>query len=90
MEEQIVFNKTKVIATIGPATNSKEMLTKLIMAGADVFRLNFSHGTHEDHKKVIDLIKEINSELNTNISMLQDLQGPKIRLGEMKDGIVIT
>ncbi|MDH5476119.1 MAG: pyruvate kinase [Cyclobacteriaceae bacterium] len=90
MEEKIIFNKTKVIATVGPASNSKEMLTKLIKAGADVFRLNFSHGTHEDHKKVINLIKKINEELNTNITMLQDLQGPKIRLGEMKDGVEIV
>ena len=89
MKETIVFNKTKVIATIGPASNSKEMLTKLIRAGADVFRLNFSHGSHEDHQKVIDLIGEINDELDTNVCMLQDLQGPKIRLGQMEDKVKI-
>ncbi len=89
MEEKIVFNKTKIIATVGPASNSKEMLTKLVKAGVDVFRLNFSHGSHEDHLKVINFVREINKEMGTHVSLLQDLQGPKIRLGDMKDGEII-
>ncbi len=87
--DKILFNKAKVIATVGPASNSKETLKDLIIAGADVFRLNFSHGTHSDHAKVIKLIRELNAELGTHISILQDLQGPKIRLNEMEDGCVI-
>jgi pyruvate kinase len=75
------FNKTKIVATIGPATESKEMLEKLIRAGVDVCRINSSHGTQEDHKKVITAIREINKELNSDICILQDLQGPKLRIG---------
>ncbi|WP_109830465.1 pyruvate kinase [Reichenbachiella versicolor] len=80
--------RAKIIATIGPASNNKETLIKLIEAGADVFRLNFSHGTHEDHLKVIKLIDEVNEELGTNVCKLQDLQGPKIRIGQVENGAV--
>jgi pyruvate kinase len=89
MDNQITFNKTKIIATVGPASNTKETLKLLIEAGVDVFRLNFSHGTHEDHLKVINNVNALNDEMGTNVSMLQDLQGPKIRLGEMEKGTKI-
>lgn len=78
--------RTKIVATLGPASNSKEVITKLAEAGANVFRLNFSHGTHDDHKKVIQMIREVCEEKDYRIGMLQDLQGPKIRIGLMKDG----
>ncbi|MEO9966888.1 MAG: pyruvate kinase [Reichenbachiella sp.] len=78
--------RAKIIATLGPASEKKEIIIQLIEAGADVFRLNFSHGTHEDHLERIQLINEINDELGTNICTLQDLQGPKIRIGQMTDG----
>lgn len=78
--------KTKIVATIGPASNNKEMILKLAEAGANVFRLNFSHGKHEDHMKVINAINEINKEKGLNLCMLQDLQGPKIRIGEVAEG----
>ena len=78
--------RTKIVATIGPASNSYEMLLKLVQAGVDVFRLNFSHGTHEDHKKVIDHIVAINEKYGTHVSILTDLQGPKLRIGEMENG----
>jgi pyruvate kinase len=71
--------KTKIVATVGPASDSKEMLTKLALAGVNVFRLNFSHGTHEDHLQRLLTIREISVELGINLSILQDLQGPKIR-----------
>ncbi|MFN8353026.1 MAG: pyruvate kinase [Spirosomataceae bacterium] len=71
--------KTKIVATVGPASNTKEMLIKLAQAGVNVFRLNFSHGTHADHQKVINFIREINQEYGFNAAILQDLQGPKIR-----------
>ena len=77
--------RAKILATVGPASNTKEQLIQLIAAGADVFRLNFSHGTHEDHLKVINLIKEINEETGSNVCMLQDLQGPKIRIGQVEN-----
>ncbi|KEO72364.1 pyruvate kinase [Anditalea andensis] len=81
-----VFNKTKILATVGPACNSEETLTQLVMAGAGVFRLNFSHGNHTGHAEVVKHIRNINKKLNLNVGILQDLQGPKIRVGEMKDG----
>jgi pyruvate kinase len=81
--EQIIFNKTKIIATVGPASNNKETLRELILAGTDIFRLNFSHGDHANHKKVIQFVRELNDELGTHISLLQDLQGPKIRVDEV-------
>lgn len=75
------FNRTKIIASIGPASNSKNKIIQLIKAGTNVFRLNFSHGTHKNHLKIINIINEVNDELDTNICILQDLQGPKIRIG---------
>ncbi|WP_339791972.1 pyruvate kinase [uncultured Imperialibacter sp.] len=86
MESSPIFNKTKIIATVGPASNSKEMLKSLIQTGVDVFRLNFSHGSHEDHLKVIKLVRELNEEMGTHVALLQDLQGPKIRTRDMENG----
>lgn len=71
--------KTKIVATVGPASESKEMLTSFAKAGVNIFRLNFSHGTHEDHLKRLKTVREISEELDTNLAVLQDLQGPKIR-----------
>ncbi len=71
--------KTKIVATVGPASESKESLIQLAKAGVNVFRLNFSHGTHEDHLQRLLTIREISEELDLNLSILQDLQGPKIR-----------
>lgn len=84
-------NKTKIIATIGPATSSKEQLKKLFDAGVNVCRLNFSHGSYEDHLEVINRIQELNEEHGTHIAMLADLQGPKLRIGEVENnGIELT
>jgi len=88
--ERISFNKTKIVATVGPASNSKEMLHNLIREGVDVFRLNFSHGSHEDHLKVINFVRELNQELGTTVALLQDLQGPKIRVNEVEEGTIIV
>lgn len=81
----ISYNKTKIVATVGPASNSKDMLRRLIVSGVDVFRLNFSHGTHESHLPVIQAIKELREELGVYVSILQDLQGPKIRVEEVEN-----
>jgi pyruvate kinase len=78
------FNKTKIVATIGPATSSEEMLEKIILAGVDVCRLNFSHGAHELHQEVIDRVRNINNRLGCNVALLQDLQGPKLRIGKVE------
>lgn len=81
-------SQTKVIATIGPASSAKEILKKMFHEGVDVCRLNFSHGTHEEHQKVINNILELNQELNTNVAILADLQGPKIRIGDVEDNMI--
>ncbi len=81
--------RTKIVATIGPATNQPDVLRELIQAGATTLRLNFSHGTHEDHQRHIRLIRQTSYELNQPVGILQDLQGPKIRLGVFKDGPIV-
>jgi pyruvate kinase len=80
---------TKIIATIGPSCNHKEILHKMILEGLDVCRLNFSHGTHEDHAHSIKIIKELNEEMSANIAILVDLQGPKLRIGEVVNNSVM-
>ncbi|MBN7815793.1 pyruvate kinase [Algoriphagus pacificus] len=79
------FNKTKILATIGPASNNYETISSLAAAGANVFRLNFSHGSHDIHKEVIEIIRRVNKEQKLNLGILQDLQGPKIRVGEVEN-----
>lgn len=83
-----INSQTKVVATIGPSSSSKEILKSIIKQGVDVCRLNFSHGKQEDHLMVIKNILEINTELKTNVAILADLQGPKIRIGEVEDNRV--
>ena len=78
--------KTKVIATLGPASSTKEIMLELVKAGADVFRINFSHADYELVKRNVDIIREINQEYGYNISILGDLQGPKLRVGVVKEG----
>lgn len=81
-----IQKRTKIVATLGPASSNKEVLTRMIAKGVDVCRLNFSHGSQEDHLKVINTINEINAENPFNVGILADLQGPKIRIGKMKEG----
>ncbi|WP_345126435.1 pyruvate kinase [Hymenobacter antarcticus] len=86
MEDRHTFNKTKIVATVGPASNTYERLGVLIREGVDVFRLNFSHGSYEDHLSVINTVRRLNKDMRTSVGLLQDLQGPKIRLGEVEGG----
>ena len=79
-------NRTKIVATLGPASVKKDVLLSLIKAGVNVCRLNFSHGKAEDHQVAIDTIREINDKYKINVGILADLQGPKIRIGLVKDG----
>ncbi|MDY6782863.1 MAG: pyruvate kinase [Cyanobacteriota bacterium] len=79
-------HRTKVVATIGPASNSPDVIRKLIEAGMAVARLNFSHGSYDDHAHTIELLREAAQEFDTPITLLQDLQGPKIRVGQLPDG----
>ena len=83
----IKFKKTKIVATLGPGCSSKTMLSRLIKAGVNVFRINFSHATYEEVDRHVDLIRTLNKELDTNVAILADLQGPKIRVGKMEDGV---
>jgi len=78
--------KTKIIATIGPASNNRAMLEKLVEAGMNVARLNFSHGNYETHGEVIRTIRSIARMKNRPVAVLLDLQGPKIRVGKLEDG----
>ena len=78
--------RTKIVATIGPATESPERIRELIQAGATTFRLNFSHGDHSEHAERIATIRQVAHELGAHIGILQDLQGPKIRLGRFEEG----
>jgi pyruvate kinase len=80
--------RTKIIATLGPASSSKDVIRALAEAGADVFRLNFSHGSHEDHLKNAHSIRAVEKEIGRTLGILMDLQGPKIRIGAFKDGYV--
>jgi pyruvate kinase len=79
---------TKVVATLGPATGQENVLEQMIHEGVDVCRINFSHGTHEDHLKTIKLIRKLNEKLDSNVAILADLQGPKLRVGTMENGAV--
>ena len=78
--------KTKIVATVGPTSSSVKMLQRLMQAGVDVFRLNFSHGENSEKKELIDRIREVSGRLGTDVAILADLQGPKIRTGKMRDG----
>ncbi len=78
--------RTKIVATVGPSCDTYDGLLSLVKAGVNVFRLNFSHGNHDDKKKVIELIREINKKEPFNIAILGDLQGPKLRVGEIEGG----
>ncbi|MGF7212553.1 pyruvate kinase [Skermanella aerolata] len=78
----------KIVATLGPASSSPEMIRALFKAGADVFRFNFSHGTHEDHQKRYDIVRSIERDIGRPIAVLADLQGPKLRVGRLAEGPV--
>ena len=82
------MKKTKIVATLGPASSSIEMLEKMVKSGADVFRINFSHGSHEDVAKQIKNIQALNNKLGTHIATLADLQGPKLRIGLVENNSV--
>lgn len=81
--------RTKIICTLGPASSDEDSLRNLIRAGMDVARLNFSHGTHEHHRQTIELLRRLCDEEDRHVTILQDLQGPKIRVGQVQDGAVL-
>lgn len=79
-------HRTKIVATIGPASSSPDVIRQMILAGMKVARLNFSHGSYEEHARMVTLLRSISQELDTPLTILQDLQGPKIRVGQLSDG----
>ncbi|MFM1858079.1 MAG: hypothetical protein RLZ05_1139 [Bacteroidota bacterium] len=82
------YKRTKIVATVGPACDTYDKLLDLVKAGVNVFRLNFSHGSHEDKAKIIEFIQQINKTQPYNIAILADLQGPKLRVGELEGGSI--
>ena len=78
------LRRTKIVATLGPASESKEMLTKMVAAGVDAVRINFSHGTPLEHKKRVELVRKVAKKQRKIIGILADLQGPKIRIARFK------
>lgn len=82
--------KTKILATLGPSSNSLEMIEKLIDAGANMFRLNFSHGSHEYHQETLDNIRQAMQNKKKIVGILQDISGPKIRVGELKEPFLLV
>ena len=78
------MRKTKIICTIGPASENEEVLTKMMEAGMNVARLNFSHGSHEEHQKKIDLIKHVREKLGLPIAIMLDTKGPEYRIRTFK------
>ncbi len=80
--------KAKIVATLGPASSTPDAIRALFKAGADVFRFNFSHGSHEDHQRRYDIVREVERETGRPIAVLADLQGPKLRVGTFAEGKV--
>ena len=83
------IKKTKIVATLGPASSDRETIKKMMVAGVNIFRINFSHADFDAAKERIQLIRELNKALGFNVGVLADLQGPKLRVGKMKDGVVV-
>ena len=81
------MRRTKILATLGPASSSEEMIHRLLTTGVDAFRLNFSHGKHEDHQRVVATIRDVATELGRYVPIVGDIQGPKLRIGDV-DGVI--
>ena len=79
------MKKTKIVATMGPASLKREVLKNMMLEGLNVCRLNFSHGSYDDHAGAVEMIRSLNEELGLNVAILADLQGPKIRTNEMEN-----
>ena len=81
--------RTKILATLGPSSNTEEKISSLIEAGIDGFRLNFSHGTQEVHKRTYEIVRRVAKEKGVRVTVVADMQGPKLRIGTYKDGKVL-
>lgn len=85
----MAYNKAKIVATLGPASSDYEVMKSMVKEGVNVFRINFSHSTHDAAREIVDKVRKLNEELNTNIAVLADLQGPKLRVGAVKEGSML-
>ncbi|MED5363338.1 MAG: pyruvate kinase, partial [Bacteroidota bacterium] len=83
------IKKTKIVATLGPSSSDRETIKDMMVAGVNIFRINFSHADFKAARQRIELIRELNKELGFNVGVLADLQGPKLRVGKMKDDVVV-
>lgn len=86
----MAYNKAKIVATLGPASSDYEVMKKMVAAGVNVFRVNFSHSDHDNARKVVEKVRKLNEELDTNIAVLGDLQGPKLRVGDVEEGAILS
>ena len=87
--ELLKYRRTKIVATLGPSTRESSIIARLIASGADVFRLNMSHGTHDEHREIYQRIRTVTDKLKKPIAVLADLSGPKIRVGSFSQGGVV-
>ena len=83
IEKKYRLKRTKIVATIGPSSLNKKKIKKMILAGLNICRINFSHCNHNDAQKIIEIVDELNIELNTHVAIIGDLQGPKLRIGRV-------
>jgi len=90
IEKKYKLKRTKIVATIGPSSISKKIIKKMILAGMNCCRINFSHSNHEDAKRIIDIVRELNIELNSHVAVIGDLQGPKLRVGTVKPNTILA
>src|SRR5262245_19643075 len=86
---QLLRRRTKIVATVGPSSRSPEMLTQLVWAGVNVFRLNCSHGSHPEHREGYERVRSVAAEVGEPIAVLADLSGPKVRVGKFEGGQVM-
>ena len=84
-----MLKKTKIVCTLGPSSNTPEIIEKMIKAGMNVARFNFSHGSHEEHKQRIDMVRAVSQKLGIPVALLLDTKGPEIRLGKFKNGSIM-
>ena len=87
IERKYKLKRTKIVGTIGPASISKKTIRKMILAGLNLCRINFSHSNHEEALKIINTVRELNVELNSHVAIMGDLRGPKLRVGEVEENI---
>lgn len=85
----MAYNRAKIVATLGPASSDYQTMVNMVKAGVNVFRINFSHSDHDNARKIVEKVRKLNAELDTNVAVLADLQGPKLRVGDVEEGAIL-